>query len=43
MAEQNAALARAVTTLHTRLMRLGIAAGIALLLGAVALGLVLAR
>jgi hypothetical protein len=43
MAEQNAALARAVTTLHTRLVRLGIAAGIAILLAAVALVLALAR
>lgn len=42
MAEQNAALARAVTTLHVRLLRLGIAAGAALLLAAVALGFALA-
>ena len=42
MAEQNAALARAVTTLHGRLIRLGIAAGVAVLLAAIALGLAFA-
>jgi hypothetical protein len=33
MAEQNAALARAVTILHSRLLKLGIATGIALVVG----------
>jgi hypothetical protein len=43
MAEQNAALARAVTILHTRLIRLGLAAAVAILLAASALGLALSR
>ena len=37
MAEQNAALARAVTTLHSRLMRLSIATGILGIVAVVAL------
>jgi hypothetical protein len=43
MAEQNAALARAVTSLHTGLIRLGVVAAVALLLAAIALGIALSR
>jgi hypothetical protein len=43
MAEQNAALARGVTILHARLLRLGLAAAVAILLAASALGLALWR
>jgi hypothetical protein len=42
MAEQHAALARAVTMLHGRLIRLGILAGLAAALALGALGVVLA-
>jgi len=41
MAEQNAALARGLTILHTRLIRLALAATVAILLAAIALGLAL--
>ncbi len=43
MAEQNAVLARAVTSLHGRLIRLGIAAGVATLIAIVALVLAVSR
>jgi uncharacterized small protein (DUF1192 family) len=43
MAEQNAALARAVTTLHSRLIRLGIATGVVAAIAVLALVLVLSR
>jgi hypothetical protein len=43
MAEQNAALARGVTILHARLIRLALATTVASLLAAIALGLALWR
>jgi negative regulator of sigma E activity len=43
MAEQNAALVRALTTLHTWLVRLAITTAAAVLLAVIALGLALAR
>jgi len=43
MAEQNAALARAVSTLHSRLIRLGVATGVVGILAVVALVLAVGR